>query len=330
MKAPARLGLYGPVLGAVFVVSAFTTNTVIPEAIVQAWAEETESDTHHGQGDSEMNRGAHGGPEADRASLGLGQDGYRLTESSAPMEVGTGGELAFSVTGPEWQPVTDFELDHEQEMHLIVVRADGQKLQHVHSERDEAGTWSIPWEWGASGTHRMFPDFVPGETGEGMTLSTNVHVAGSYIPVRAQAPVTKATVDGFDVEVTGDLLAGEASEPTLTVSRDGDPVTALEPYLSVFGHLVASRDGDLTYLHVHPDGNAPEEGEPSGQRIVFEATAPTEGRYLLFLDFQVDGQMHTAPLIIDTTGAATSATEGGQGSCDMTMTKHKWVVESEI
>ena len=96
----------------------------------------------------------------------------------------------------------------------------------------------------------------------------------------------------------------------MTVTRDGEPVTALEPYLGAFGHLVALRDGDLAYLHVHPHGDAPEAGETSGPEIVFEATAPTEGRYLLFLDFQVDGQVHTAPLVIDTTGTGSSAGDG--------------------
>ena len=37
----------------------------------------------------------------------------------------------------------------------------------------------------------------------------------------------------------------------LTVSRDGAPV-AVQPYLGAFGHLVALREGDLAYLHVHP------------------------------------------------------------------------------
>ena len=42
------------------------------------------------------------------------------------------------------------------------------------------------------------------------------------------------------------------------MSRDGRPVTDLQPYLGAFGHLVALRSGDLAYLHVHPadDGDA--------------------------------------------------------------------------
>ncbi len=312
MKAPARLSLYGLILVAVFAVAGFTANAVVPEDTVQAWVEETPEDHHgtdeHDEGD-EMN-GGHEGHEADAVSLGLGlaRDGYQLSEVSAPTGTDDEGELTFAVRGSDGHPVTDFELDHEQEMHLIAVRADGQHFAHVHPERDEDGTWSTPWQWEAAGTYRVFADFVPSETGEGLTLSTTVQIDGDYASVPAEL-TAQTTVNGFDVAVEGDLVVGSASELTMTVTREGEPVTALEPYLGAFGHLVALRDGDLAYLHVHPHGDAPDAGETSGPEIVFEATAPTEGRYLLYLDFQVDGQVHTAPLVIDTT----SSTDSGEG-----------------
>lgn len=304
MKAPARLGLYGLGLVAVFAVSGFTANAVIPEETVQAWTQETDENAHHEEGEA-MSGDAHAGHDADTASLGLGiaQDGFELTDVTAPTEVGTDGELSLTVTGPEGQPVTDFELEHEKELHLIVVRADGQHFEHVHPQMNEDGTWSIPWQWEEAGSYRVFADFVPAETGEGITLSTTVQVPGDYEAVAAE-PTAETTVDGFDVAVEGDLVAGSGSGLTMTVTRDGQPVTELEPYLGAFGHLVALRDGDLAYLHVHPHGDTPEAGDTSGPEIVFEATAPTEGRYLLFLDFQVDGQVHTAPLVIDTTTAS--------------------------
>ena len=37
------------------------------------------------------------------------------------------------------------------------------------------------------------------------------------------------------------------------VHKDGKPVTNLDPYLGAYGHLVALRDGDMAYLHVHPE-----------------------------------------------------------------------------
>src|SRR5699024_7085771 len=158
MWAPARLGLYGLILVAVFAASGFTANAVVPEDTVQSWTEEASEGDHGEEGDGGMNSGGHDGHEgagtAEASALGLGlvQEGYQLTEVNAPAETGTDSELSLTVTGPDGQPVTDFEPDHEQEMHLIAVRADGQHFRHVHPERDETGTWSIPWAWEAAGT----------------------------------------------------------------------------------------------------------------------------------------------------------------------------------
>ena len=90
----------------------------------------------------------------------------------------------------------------------------------------------------------------------------------------------------------------------LTVSRDGVPVTDLQPYLAAYGHLVALREGDLAYLHVHPDG-APGDGvTPAGPQIEFVAEVPTAGNYRLFLDFQHGDVVRTAEFTVPT-GAAT-------------------------
>jgi hypothetical protein len=135
-------------------------------------------------------------------------------------------------------------------------------------------------------------------------------VAGEFAPVAPQ-PTRVAEVDGFTVSLHGDLEAGAASDLTVTVAQDGRPVTALEPYLGAFGHLVALRDGDLAYLHVHAAGDEPEAGETSGPEIAFAAEAPTAGRYLLYLDFQVDGTVHTAGFVLDAAQAqGVTETEG--------------------
>ncbi|PAY23566.1 heavy metal-binding domain-containing protein [Dietzia natronolimnaea] len=306
MKAPARLGLYGLILVAVFTAAGLTANAVIPEDTVRAWVEESAEGHGAGHGDG-----------ADTSSLGLGlaQDGYQLTSVSAPAGTGEASELTFAVTGPDGNRVTDFDLDHEQEMHLIAVRADGQHFAHVHPEKNQDGTWSIPWQWEAAGTYRIFADFVPAQSDEGITLSTAVQVSGDFEPVAAEQAV-QTTFDGFDVTVEGDLVAGSASELTFMITRYGEPVTSLEPYLGAFGHLVALRDGDLAYLHAHPHGGTSVAGETSGPEIVFEATAPTEGRYLLYLDFQVDAQAHTASLVIDATGNNSDGASSGDSEND--------------
>ncbi|MCW5880437.1 MAG: hypothetical protein KIS91_05820 [Anaerolineae bacterium] len=95
---------------------------------------------------------------------------------------------------------------------------------------------------------------------------------------------TATTADGYTVRLTaGASRAGAAGETSFAVTRDGRPVT-VEPYLGAQGHLVALREGDLAFLHVHPHE----------ERLAFETTFPTGGRYRLFLQFKAAGTVHTA------------------------------------
>ena len=89
----------------------------------------------------------------------------------------------------------------------------------------------------------------------------------------------------------GELVAGTESELTVTVTRDGAAGDRLEPYLGALGHLVAIRDGDLAYLHVHPLDEADGAGGP---QVRFAVEVPTAGTYGLFFDFSHGDDVRTA------------------------------------
>ena len=82
------------------------------------------------------------------------------------------------------------------------------------------------------------------------------------------------------------------------MSRDGRPVTDLQPYLAAYGHLVALRQGDLAYLHVHPDGEPGDGRTEPGPGIVFHTTAPSAGTYRLYLDFKHGDVVRTAAFTV--------------------------------
>ena len=273
MRAPVRLGLYGAALVAVFAVAFAAAGAIVPEQTVQSWTEQS-ADGHGGHDDA-RDEGVNTSPAGLTSEFGV----YRLDAVEAPTATGVQGDLLLTVLGPDGQPVTDFELSHDKELHLIVVRVDGADFRHVHPERDAGGQWSIPWEWASAGSHRIYAEFVPAATGETVTVSTLRQVAGEFTPATPSEPVASSEVDGYDVSLDGDLQAGEASTVTATVTRDGEPVTELEPYLGAYGHLVALRDGDQAYLHVHPRGEQAQPGETSGPQVAFDLTAPTPGRY---------------------------------------------------
>ncbi|AVL96139.1 MULTISPECIES: hypothetical protein [Microbacterium] len=300
MNAPGRLGLYGAGLVVVFGAAFAAAGALVPDSTVTAWA-----DAGHSSHDAQAPEDAAG--TKDDQEMGVSgvmsaASGFTMSPVQAPANVETDGELSFDIRDPSGVPITDFDEAHDKQLHLIVVRNDGREYRHVHPELDpRTGVWSLPWSWDTAGTYRLYADFT--SEGVSATLSRTVDVAGQLTPEPEVAVKTSDTVDGFDVTVSGDLVAGTGSELTVKVSRDGEPVTVLEPYLGAFGHLVALRDGDLAYLHVHARGEEPQPGDLAGPEVEFTAETPTTGRYLLYLDFQVDGQVHTAQFVLEATPA---------------------------
>ncbi len=256
-----------------------------------------------GQGHGGHGGGQEGGAESSGtapAGLQVAERGYTLHPMITETPVaGDETDFAFHILGPDGQPVTAYEEAHEKDLHLIVVRRDQTGFQHVHPTLGVDGLWSVPLTFDSGGDHRVFADFTPaGDPAGQLTLGVDVAVAGPYEPQPQPAPAATATVDGYTVTLDGDLAAGAESELTLSVSRDGRPVTDLQPYLGAYGHLVVLRAGDLAYLHVHPEGEPGDGQTPSGPEITFHTEAPSDGTYRLYLDFRHDGAVHTAEFTV--------------------------------
>jgi hypothetical protein len=224
--------------------------------------------------------------------------GYTLAPADPTLNVGTPTDFSFRIIGPGGAPVTAFVEEHTKRLHLVVVRRDTTGFQHLHPEMAADGTWRVPLTVPTAGSYRAFADFTP--TGAGpLILGVDLAAAGDQTPVRHQ-PARTAQLDGYQVQLQGELVPGAASPLTLTVSRDGVPVTDLQPYLGAYGHLVALREGDLAYLHVHPYG-APGDGRTAaGPQIRFLAEVPSAATYRLFLDFQHAGTVRTAEFTLPT------------------------------
>lgn len=247
----------------------------------------------------------HGEPDAQLPGLAVSEAGYTLVPSSTFFQPGKQETLKFTIQGPDGKPVTAYNQTHEKDLHLIAVRRDLSGFRHVHPSRDAGGTWSIPFSFGAGGTWRLFADFQPTGLGKTITLGTDVNVSGLYVPVPLPEASSVTSVDGYDVTLAGQPVAGKESELTFTISKDGKPVTDLQPYLGAFGHLVSLRSGDLAYLHNHPTQEA-HAGMKGGPEIRFGTTFPTANTYSLFLDFQHAGKVHTAEFTV-TVGASGNA-----------------------
>ncbi|WP_030749677.1 hypothetical protein [Streptomyces griseus] len=224
--------------------------------------------------------------------LQVSEGGYTLALETPAPPVGR-STLKFSVKDSAGKKVTAFTTEHGKELHFIVASRDLTVFRHLHPEKAPDGTWTVDADLPAAGGYKAFADFKPAAKGaKGLTLGVDLGVPGAYAPKPLPAVAPTATVDGYQVRLGGTLDPGRAGELRLTVTKGGRPVTDLEPYLGAYGHLVALRQGDLAYLHVHPN-----EGGP-GPDVSFTATAPSGGTYRLFLDFQHEGKVRTAAFTV--------------------------------
>ncbi len=308
MNTPTKLGAYALGLVAVFGAAAGIGSVVGP---VGAAADDTAT---HGESHAESPMDTSARPSSAAGThlaggLQISQDGYTL-DVAGELPAGAATPVSFRVLGPDGRPVTAYDTAHDEDLHLIAVRRDLTGYQHVHPELAADGTWSIPLDLTA-GTWRLFADFDPAGDDPALVLGADVAVAGEHTPQPLPEPSTTAEVDGYTVTLDGELVPGRESELTLSVSRDGQPVTDLQPYLAAYGHLVALRDGDLAYLHVHPAGEPGDGSTVPGPDITFYATALSVGDYRLFLDFQHGDVVRTAEFTVRAGDPAAAPTGSG-------------------
>ena len=294
MTVAARLVGFRRLLAAVFALAVFAGEQADlgkSEASDTASGEHGGSDSesgspeagHGGDKPAEAEGAEHGAPKADPVrGLGVSEDGLTLDLARTTARPGKRFELRFAIKDAKGETVRDFDVEHTKRMHLIIARRDLTGFQHLHPTQAADGSWSVPVKLDDPGNYRVFADFSTDETAR--TLGADLAVDGKVESRPLPAPTDSVTVDGLKVALTsGDAKAGREAELDFKVTRDGKPVD-VEPYLGARGHLVALREGDLAFLHVHPDAD----------RLSFMAEFPSAARYRLFLQFKTEGRMHTA------------------------------------
>jgi hypothetical protein len=268
VSASAKLAGFAGILVVVFGAAAVAGGAVGPEPA-------TESEDHG------MTPTAHSAPTPVRG-LAVAEHGIRVVVEDPELRRGRTEEIRFRIVDERGATVRHFDVEHEKRMHLIVVRRDLTGFQHLHPEQDEHGTWTTNVRLDAAGSYRLLADFA--RAGESYTLASDLRVDGPADLTALPEPTPEATSDGgYDVRLdSGTVRAGEPAELRFAITRGGEPVR-VQPYLGAGGHLVALREGDLAFLHVHPADDA----------VAFEATFPTEGSYRLFLQFRHAGRVQT-------------------------------------
>ena len=288
MAAGARVASFALLVAFAFGAAALTGSKLDPG--VEANSHEgDEAQTHETTTGAGGDQHASAGAEPVVPGLAVAEGGFRLILDQTMVEPRANAPIGFRIVDGAGASVEDFDIEHERRMHLIVVRRDFSGFQHLHPVRQADGGWRARLDSRLPGTYRVFADFASG--GASLTLGGDLFVPGDFEPVPLEKPAAIADAgDGYEVSVeSGELRAGESAALRFRVSRGGRELPGVEPYLGADGHLVALREGDLGFLHTHP------EGKPGGSGPSrFQVAYPSEGRYRIFLQFKHDGEVRTA------------------------------------
>jgi hypothetical protein len=279
MTAGVRVAAFAALLAAVFALAALAGRALDPAADA--------GESAHGAGSSTDGQDAHGAgsgmhaQDAHHAAPAAAGDGLRLVADTTTLPADAAATLTFRIVDAHGATLRAFETEQGRRMHLIVVRRDLRRFQHLHPTQDATGAWTVRLTLPTAGVYHAFADFQT--AGARQTVGADLFAAGRFEPLGLPAPSMRARVDGYDVTLRE--RAG-ASELRFTVRRDGRPVGDLQPYLGARGHLVMLRAGDLAYEHVHPLAG------PAALAFATGDTAP--GTYRLFLQFRHGDRVHTA------------------------------------
>jgi hypothetical protein len=192
--------------------------------------------------------------------------------------------------------VKDFDVVHEQKVHLIIVRDGLDQFAHLHPAVDSAGNLTTTFTFPTGGTYRLYADHQP-LGGKQATATGEVKVAGDAPPAPALSPDVPGKVkgDGLDAQVAVEnAKVGEATVRFELMDAAGKPVTGLQPYLGAMGHLVVLSSDGKQYVHAHPAENKP----ASGNVVAFQAHFTKAGVYKGWGQFRWKEDVRVIPFVV--------------------------------
>ena len=231
---------------------------------------------HHGSG-------AHGHSDTDAAAPmppGFEMNGYQLF-----MQTSSEGSATFHLRDSNGDTVTDFATAHGALLHVVVIRPDLSGFQHVHPAIESDGSWTVrlnePGQW-----HLIF-ESTP--VADSTPVAQPIIVTADIDDETVIEPVPLPAVDDT-VEVDGLVVSRDGFRFSIS-NADGSAATDLEPYLGQVAHLVAIRQDDLAFRHIHPLDSAP-------ATFDFGAGISEAGTYRLFLQFGHAGSVVTVAFTV--------------------------------
>jgi hypothetical protein len=217
------------------------------------------------------------------------------TDPSSP-SAGQPVTLRLMIHAPDGTMVRNFDVLHEEKVHLVIVRDGLDHFAHIHPAVDSKGNLTVTHAFPAGGNYGLFADYKP--AGGAQSIATgSVSIGGQSPPAPPLNPNAPGEVqaDGLRAQVSAaPLRAGSPARVTFSLRDDRGKPAALEPYMGELGHLMFIGVRTRRYVHVHPAG-----GDATLGTVTFEAHFPEPGLYKGWGQFKHHGRVRVIPFVLN-------------------------------
>lgn len=220
---------------------------------------------------------------------------HQVELTTEPEQIEAGKPSLLKLKMKNNAPVS-LDVSHERKVHLITVNEDLDWFRHMHPKEQLDGSFTVEANFPEGGKYFLFVDYKPKKskpTVDKLELNVDGKSANEKEP---SSEKFESNIDGYKIllENGNDFQTNRNQALKLSIERGGSKISAndLDQYLGANAHIVMIRKSDKEYLHIHPMTNA-------YFPIYAETFIEKPGIYKVWVQFQINGKVHTADLTVN-------------------------------
>lgn len=223
-------------------------------------------------------------------------------EAAAALEAGKTTQVTVKLNAAtDGKPLTfdDLKEAHTKKLHLLVIDPSLSDYHHIHPVAGKnPGEYVFDFTPLKNDSYRVWADVIPVATDKQEYVQTDMGTSSKEKASIDKATSMTAMVDGyiFTLALDDEPKAGAPVMGSVTITKDGQPFTQLEPVMGAFAHVVGFTEDYNSVLHVHPMGKEPSsDAERGGPKLEFHIEPEKAGFVKLFAQVRIGGKDIFAP-----------------------------------